>query len=272
MLQIDSAAYTNQGHNSQLNQNTIFHRVNQPGSSVSNGLFVVSAGLGEHQAGIIASKIAIKTITEALTAPLLLSDAQPKPLPETPTISLEDAIKAANVNIRRYAQENLSFGERMGATLTAALIQGEAVEFANIGNGRAYVWRDGTLTQITQDHSLAAKLAARGVIDRKDIPYHPYNSVVLRALGVTDEIEVDTFTWQYRPGDKLLLCSDGLWKAAGIDERLNRWLKADVSVTDLCRQLANQTRIRNSSDTIHTIVVRIDEVDEALTQDGCNVI
>ena len=135
-------------------------------------------------------------------------------------------------------------------------MRGHSAEFANVGDGRAYLWRKGVLRQITHDHSLAAKLAAEGVIENKDVYYHPHNNIILRALGIGDRLEVDIFECQLEPGDKLIICSDGLWKAFG-SEKLTDWLSPETTPADLCQQLVYEARLRDGSDNISAIIVNV---------------
>jgi protein phosphatase len=130
---------------------------------------------------------------------------------------------------------------------------------ANVGDSRAYAWRNHELTQLTQDHSLAAKLAEAGMIEEEEVADHPRSNVVLRALGIEDEVEVDFFEWRPQPGDKLLLCSDGLWNAFPDADELGQWLSSDAAPADLCQHLVNEANRRDGSDNISAIVIGVNE-------------
>ena len=98
----------------------------------------------------------------------------------------------------------------MGTTLTAALLEGDEVSFAHVGDSRAYVFRDGELKLLTSDHSLVEELRRQGRLTEEQAADHPQRSIITRALGPEPEVEVDTLTVSARPGDVYLLCSDGL--------------------------------------------------------------
>ena len=98
----------------------------------------------------------------------------------------------------------------MGTTLTAALLHGDEISFGHVGDSRAYVFREGKLKQITNDHSLVEELRRQGKLTRDQAAEHPQRSVITRALGPEPNVDVDTMTFSARPGDVFLLCSDGL--------------------------------------------------------------
>src|SRR4029078_12523598 len=98
----------------------------------------------------------------------------------------------------------------MGTTLTAAMVEGDEVSFAHVGDSRAYLWRDGELRLLTSDHSLVEELRRQGRLTSEQAEDHPQRSIITRALGPEEEVEVDTLTFSARPGDVFLLCSDGL--------------------------------------------------------------
>ena len=98
----------------------------------------------------------------------------------------------------------------MGTTLTAAIVDGDEVAFAHVGDSRAYLWRDGELRLLTSDHSLVEELRRQGRLTDEQAEDHPQRSIITRALGPEETVEVDTMTFSARPGDVFLLCSDGL--------------------------------------------------------------
>jgi serine/threonine protein phosphatase PrpC len=263
-LQIDSAAVTDRGQKREVNQDSIFHQTGRSEAGEITGLFLVCDGMGGHQAGEIASRIAVDTITTALSpivSGLDLAAYQHKTRPSYLTLRqyVEAAVSQANHNIRQYADQHLAEAATMGTTVTLVLIRDRLAHIANVGDGRVYAWREGHLSQITRDHSLAAKLAEMGVIDKVDIARHPHSNLIYRSLGSDPEVEVDIFEWELRAGDKLLLCSDGLWKAFGALSELAYELRRQVTPTDLCRQLVNQAKYRDGSDNISGVVVEIKE-------------
>ena len=170
---------------------------NEDSLSVVPPLFMVADGMGGHAAGEIASEIAVNVVTER--APRT-ADSQ----------GLADAIVAANRAILRAAA--LGQGRSgMGTTCTAAILDGTRLAIAHVGDSRAYLLHKGELQQITQDHSLVANMVASGEITPEEARIHPKRSVITRALGSFADMEADRFDLDVEVGDKLLLCTDGLY-------------------------------------------------------------
>ncbi len=169
------------------------------------GLFVVADGMGGHANGQDASRLAIQTIIDYLLPRLVHGeDTQ-----ETAEKLLVDSVQLANQAVH---QHNIDNNADMGTTVTATLVVGETAHVANVGDSRTYLYRtsDG-LTKVTRDHSVVASLVDAGIIKPDDIYTHPKRNQIYRSLGEKPFVEVDPFTVQLQPGDKLLLCSDGLW-------------------------------------------------------------
>jgi PPM family protein phosphatase len=162
----------------------------------------VADGMGGHNAGEVASAIAI----EELAA---LRGKGPWPNEKAATDDLKQAIVRANRRIREAAAADRELNG-MGTTLVAVLEDGDAVHLANVGDSRAYLLRQGELTQVTVDHTLVQELVDDGRLSPKDAERHPQRSMITRALGVDHQVEIDLFTYKLLPGDRLVLCSDGL--------------------------------------------------------------
>ena len=128
---------------------------------------------------------------------------------ESPETYLRAIAKTANARIHRLAEADTS-RSGMGTTLTAALVEGDEVGFAHVGDSRAYLFRDGELKLLTSDHSLVEELRRQGRLTDEQAEDHPQRSIITRALGPERDVEVDTMTYRARPGDVYLLCSDGL--------------------------------------------------------------
>ncbi len=159
-------------------------------------LFAVADGLGGHEAGEIASQIAIET----------LRDHAPR---KPDANALGRAVRAANREVIRAAQEGVG-RSGMGTTITAAIVDGTDVVVAQVGDSRAYLMRGGALTRITEDHSMVADLIRSGQLTEAESRVHPNRSVITRALGTDPNMYADTFEVDAEPGDRILLCSDGL--------------------------------------------------------------
>lgn len=177
------------------------------------GLFVIADGMGGHQSGEIASSIAVRTIgslvQSALLGPLLAGDPVAHDV-NTCMNLLRQAVIEANHRITNLARERHS---DLGTTVTAAILIGNQVAIANVGDSRTYHWGGGQVTPITRDHSLVAQLVAAGELAPDDIYTHPRRNEIYRALGDPrlTEAEVDVYSRRIQPGEGILLCSDGLW-------------------------------------------------------------
>lgn len=159
-------------------------------------LFVVADGLGGHEAGEVASSIAVQT---------LLDHAPRRPDAK----ALARAVRAANREVIRAAREGMG-RSGMGTTITAAMVDDGNITIAHVGDSRAYLFSDGRLEQITEDHSMVADMVRRGQITEEESRVHPNRSVITRALGTDPNMVADTYEVEAKPGDILLLCSDGL--------------------------------------------------------------
>lgn len=159
-------------------------------------LFAVADGMGGHEAGEVASELTIKTLEElAPNHP----DAQ----------ALERAVEAANLNVLRAPSDGIG-REGMGTTLTAAMVEGERLLIAQVGDSRAYLLHEGELQQLTRDHSLMMDLIEAGQITPEQARVHPNRSVITRAIGSDPNMKPDIYELNIASGDRLLLCSDGL--------------------------------------------------------------
>ena len=160
----------------------------------ATGLVAVADGMGGHRAGEVASATALEALRAAIT--------HGRPLRE----SMQDANEA--VFTKSLTDEEL---RGMGTTLTAAtLVTGGTVLVGHVGDSRAYLLHDGELRQVTVDHSLVEELVREGRLTADEAAVHPQRSIITRALGVDASVEVDVYPVELAPGDRLLLCSDGL--------------------------------------------------------------
>lgn len=259
-LEIESAALTDPGSERDLNQDVVFHQTSYTGQGEAVGLFLVCDGVGGHRGGEIASRIAVDTITGDLAD--LFSSQKGHTRSVTPVLArrVVSAIRHANDEIQQYAQKHADRTPNLGTTVTLVVILGQTAYGGHVGDCRVYLWRKGRVNQITQDHSLAAQLAREGIIDELEIAEHPRSNVILRAVGHEADVKVDVFEHPLEPGDKLLLCSDGLWKSLSNPADLACWLGQPMAVADLCRQLVAEAKTRDGSDNISAIVASLNKV------------
>lgn len=260
-LSLRSSALTLRGQHRKVNQDAVFHWSDQTRLGQSVGVYVVCDGLGGHLAGEVASRLAVETVITQLTPVFNLANsfsAAADPRPSSAQIGqwMRAAVAKANSTICRYAHSHPE-ASNMGTTITLVVIYDRIAQIANAGDCRTYHWRDSQLTQITHDHSLVASLAERGMIEATEQAAHPQSNLVLRSLGREDTVEVDLFSRQLETADRLLLCSDGLWKAFPDSAELGRWFDSPASPTELCRQLITEAYRRDGADDSSAIVVAV---------------
>jgi protein phosphatase len=153
----------------------------------------VADGMGGHRAGEVASATAIETLRAAYLG------GRP----------IDRAIEEANSAVFARAAGNAEL-RGMGTTLTAIAVDGGTAVLGHVGDSRAYLVRDGAVTQVTDDHSLVEQLVREGRLSPEEAQHHPQRAIITRALGVDPAVQVDTYRVDLRPGDRLLICSDGL--------------------------------------------------------------
>ncbi len=221
---------------------------NEDSLAVAPPLYVVCDGMGGHAAGEVASEIAASTIAEL--APQH-ADAE----------ALGQAVEAANHAIIRAANEGLGRAG-MGTTCTAAVLDHERLVIAQVGDSRAYLLHKGRLQQLTRDHSLMADMIESGQITPAEAKTHPRRAVITRALGSSPRTQPDLYEINVEPGDRLLLCSDGL---SGMveDDQLARTLSLVEDPQECASQLIDEANRAGGLDNITAIVVDITGFAEA---------
>lgn len=174
-------------------------------------LFAIADGMGGYAAGEIASVETIKVLQEEKkNFASLTGDALCR--------ALQEAASKANGHLLSLVSKTPDY-EGMGTTLVAVYLAEDGMAYAlNIGDSRLYLWRGGELRQITQDHSYVAQLVSKGDITTEEARRHPQRNVILRAVGADEVLESDVFSFKIEPGDRLLLCSDGLSDMASDEE------------------------------------------------------
>lgn len=224
---------------------------NQDAYLAANPLYAVADGMGGAAAGEVASATAI----EALENGFSRSGA---PSPDL----LIQAAQAANRAVWDQAETNPEM-RGMGTTLVAiALVEGPQLAVINIGDSRLYVLHEGDLRQITSDHNLVAEMVAEGRITPEEAEYHPRRNIMTRALGVEPEVPVDLFLEEAVPGDRYLLCSDGLPREVS-DELIASFLRRLADPREAARELVEEAKRKGGNDNITVVVVDVLTDDEA---------
>jgi protein phosphatase len=205
------------------------------------GLWLVADGMGGHEYGEVASALA----REAIVREVRLG------------VPLAQAIRTADEEIIQASRQR---GDAlpMGTTVVAARITGRRFEVAWVGDSRVYLWRDGQLAQLSQDHSYVQELIGRGAISVEQARSHPHRNVVTQALGVTDplQLNVETMSGELDAGMQLLLCSDGLTEEVD-DARISGTLShLDCSAQECVDELVAAALDHGGSDNVTVVLVR----------------
>ena len=229
------SAQTNVGRQRALNEDSIL---------ALPPLFAVADGLGGHEAGEVASALAVDT----------LRDHAPRAV-DTP--ALVRAVQAANVAILQAVDAGIGH-EGMGCTMTALMVEHGKAAIAQVGDSRAYLLRGRQLTQITEDHSVVAAMLRSGHITAQEARVHPQRSVITRALGSDPNLIVDQFEITVLRGDRLLICSDGLTGMVD-DAQIAAILNKQLDPHQGALALIDAANAAGGSDNISAIVIDIDE-------------
>ena len=215
---------------------------NEDSLVVSPPLFAVADGMGGHAAGEIASEIAVNTLVTY--APDHID-----------TEALGNAVVRANHEVIEASQDGRG-REGMGTTMTAALLEGERLTIAQVGDSRAYLLHQGILQQLTRDHSLVSDMIEAGQLTSAEARIHPQRSVITRALGSDPDMLADLYEINVEPGDRLLLCSDGLSTMLEDTEIEN--VMCRISDPQRCaNSLVNEALDAGGHDNVTVIVVDV---------------
>jgi len=221
---------------------------NEDSLYVDAPLFAVADGMGGAQAGEVASQIAAESFEPAERGE------------ESPEVFLRSIVEIANERIHNFALSDSSV-QGMGTTLTAALVDGDEVSFAHVGDSRAYLYRDGALKLLTSDHSLVEELRRQGRLTEAQAEGHPQRSIITRALGPESQVEVDTLTVSGRPGDVFLLCSDGLTTMVK-DDQIAATLAAAGDLDEAVATLVRTANEAGGRDNITVVAFRLAEAED----------
>jgi len=226
---------------------------NQDGYRIHDRLVAVADGMGGHQAGEVASAAAL----EALVSYPLEGD--------DPGAALVAAVHEANRRVYTLSLTRPDYAG-MGTTLTAAHLAGGRWWIAHVGDSRAYLYRQGRLRQVTRDHSVVAELVALGYLRADEARTHPQRHLLTRALGLEATLEVDLYSLEARPEDRLLLCTDGLSSVVS-DATMRELLARGGSPAEQAARLAEKALEQGAPDNVTVVVVSLDEGD-VLGADG----
>ena len=203
--------------------------------------YMVADGMGGHAAGEVASHIFVETARKMLSVPDVCYSE----------LLLKKIVLQANQDILQRVAEHPEYSG-MGTTATVFHLEGSQGMWAHVGDSRLYLLRDGCLRQVTRDHSLVSDLVENGTITQEQAKNHPRKNVLMRAVGVEEELVVDTGSFAVQSGDKMLLCSDGLTNMVE-NEKIQQLLEAGTA--DPAAALAAAALEAGGLDNVTALVV-----------------
>jgi len=220
------------------------------------GLILLADGMGGHNAGEVASELAVSSIRDAL------QDVLGPDMASSDMIDFNDAIREAivyaNDEIIRMANERLECAG-MGTTIVVTLFHGDRVIIANVGDSRMYRLRDKALSQLTTDHSLVQEMLDNGYISEEEAQLSASRNLITRALGIADQVDVDVAQDTAQNGDTYLLCSDGLTDLVTDQEILQLLLLSNDDLKTGCKQLITLANEKGGKDNISVILISLQE-------------
>jgi len=220
------------------------------------GLILLADGMGGHNAGEVASELAVSSIRDAL------QDVLGPDIASSNMIDFNDAIREAivyaNDEIIRMANERLECAG-MGTTIVVTLFHGDRVIIANVGDSRMYRLRDKALSQLTTDHSLVQEMLDNGYISEEEAQLSASRNLITRALGIADQVDVDVAQDTVQNGDTYLLCSDGLTDLVTDQEILQLLLLSNDDLKTGCTQLIALANEKGGKDNISVILISLQE-------------
>ncbi|HEU0023440.1 MAG TPA: Stp1/IreP family PP2C-type Ser/Thr phosphatase [Thermoleophilaceae bacterium] len=237
---VDQAGVTDVGRQRTANEDSLV---------LAPPFFAVADGMGGARAGEVASALAAGVFGEEADSG------------EAPEAQLTRIVQEANRRIFELAATDEAH-RGMGTTLTAAKVHDDEVSLGHVGDSRAYLLRNGSLEQLTRDHSLVAELERTGQITPEAAEHHPQRSIITRALGPEPSVDVDTYTLAGRDGDLFLICSDGLTSMVP-DEELAAILRAPTTLEDTAGALVRAANQSGGKDNITVVLFRLGEADGA---------
>lgn len=225
---------------------------NEDSFHVGDSVFAVADGMGGHLAGEVASETALQPVAE-LDGRVFANEAEALG-------ALRQAVIDANTQVVTKAAGDPRYSG-MGTTLTAVMIEGLRIHLAHVGDSRAYLLRGEKFSQITDDHTLVQRLVDEGRLTPEQAASHPQRSIITRAIGVEDHLEVDSLSLEARPNDVLLLCSDGLTGPVS-DNEIRRILGSTTDLEEATTALVDAALERGAPDNVTVVLIRFESLND----------
>lgn len=247
---METYSLTDIGVTREMNQDYFFTS-EEPVGNLPN-LFIVADGMGGHNAGEFASRYTVETIVKTV------SESEKK---DAVSI-LEEAISSANSYLLEHARENEGMAG-MGTTIVAATVNGSELSVANVGDSRLYI-AGKEMRQITKDHSLVQEMVRMGELDAEKAKSHPDKNIITRAIGAQENVKVDFFEVALKPGEKVMMCTDGLTNMLEDTELFAILSEPGKNLAEKVEKMVNMANQNGGKDNITVVVFQpiSDEVAE----------
>lgn len=255
LQQLVAACGQSVGKQRELNEDSLLAITSTLAGNSGNipfGLYVVADGMGGHQFGEVASNAAIRTVAGYVMRKFhpYLFNLKPEPLDE----SLQEIMSAAVIEAQKVIQRE---APGSGTTLTAALVLGQQMTIAHVGDSRAYVvYGDGRLETVTRDHSLVKRLEELGHITPEEAVNYPHRNVLYRALGQGEVLEPDIFTIPFPSNGTVMMCSDGLWGVIA-EQEIVHIVRDSSNLQRACQSLVSAANAAGGPDNISVVLVQL---------------
>lgn len=227
----------------------------------TGNLFAVADGMGGHQAGEVASSIALGVVGQYIEDNIGLMPGEKL---------VEKAAAAANAAVCQKASSSAKY-RQMGTTLTLMYREGDTAYISHVGDSRAYLFREGGLRRLTRDHSLVAALVEEGEITEEQAMHHPQRNIILKALGLEPRVDVDVSAVRIKPGDVFVVASDGLTGLVA-DGAIETALREPLDPVRWARRLADMALEAGGTDNVSVVVVQILESDTVVPVKGARAL
>ena len=218
-------------------------------------VFIVADGVGGNNSGELASKTCVDEIAKYVEQ----HDLHQLQSEDEIQFYFGSCIKDVNFKILELSQRHEE-NRGMATTLVMAYLHGGQLYILNVGDSRAYILRDGLLTQITEDHTYVNSLVKAGLITEEEAEHHENRNMITRAVGADHRIEADFFVLPVVSGDRILICTDGLHGEVSLGDMTDIVSKKET-MTDICEELVEAAKSKGGSDNITMVVVEVTEED-----------
>ncbi len=279
MIRLDIAAWSDVGQQRELNQDRVFYQVLQSADADPVAVGIVADGMGGHLAGEVASHWVVETLKRELTDQFVppdprqtvqLTSEQLKAMAravenglrpsDVPVMQqLRKAVDRANAAVHDYAAHRPQEAMGAGSTLTMVFVKGKRVYVVNVGDSRTYLLRQDQLVQLTQDHSRVAELIAAGRLTVQESWNHPQSGLITRCLGYIAHVEPDIKAYDLESGDRLLLCSDGIWEMLREPALMVRIIKSAPDLRTAACRLVEAANHAGGQDNLSVVLLALVE-------------